>query len=265
MKMLRVAKCSLVCFGLIAGNNSNADLLFNTDVRNTTGNVANDYHIKMKAAVPINIDNTYESSVAGGPVFGHASPGGVTGGGTTDVTINWAGATVNSGQETHIGAGTGLGGGTPNRLVITESWWTFGGLPVAPAVGGSVPKLANVAFDGTAGTGNWVVARVKIYDDAVGTTLLSTTWYEGRGSSAYLTSSSDATYAKVAYTTPSASMVPLASLNSTLPGFGADSAITLLPVSTSVPLPLPALAVLGSLLAVGSGIVAARRKRKQGQ
>jgi hypothetical protein len=202
----------------LGAGEANADVLFNTHFENTTGNVANDYHIKMVADENITIDATFESG--GDVVFDDAlTTGGVQGNGTQSVTINWSGATVNPGQTVHVGAGTGIGGGTPNNLRITESWWTVG---LVKMVSDTLRCFASADFNGTAGSGDWVVVQLEIFDDIEGTNLIGRQWIEGRGTSAVITNETygRSIFARWAFNTPSPDMIPLEDLNEDLGGFG---------------------------------------------
>jgi hypothetical protein len=197
-----------------------ADVLFNAHLTNTTGNVADDYHVKMTASQNINITSTFE---AGGDVmFPDAlGGGGVQGNGTTSVTINWTGATVNQNQTAHFGAGSGVGGGTPNGFQITESWWTFGGAKLVPADSAS-GRLCSANFNGVAGSGDWVVVKIELFDSPTSSTPIGTEWIEGRGTSAHIINwtSDGPIFARWAFNTPSATQIPIADLNPSLTGFG---------------------------------------------
>ena len=220
--------CLALAAMALGSASARADVLFNTDIVNTTGSVANDYHVRLVAEEPINIDHTYE---AGGDVS--FLPGVVEGNGTKDVTINWEGVTVNQGQMVHVGASSGFGNGTPNKMRVAESWWTLGGVKLAALTSG---RQASADFDGQAGTGEWLVGRIDLYDSATGFNQIGRQWVEGRGlgiSLANLTTDGPI-FARLALRAPTLQPVPLAELNPSLGGFGPAGPMQILePVSPS--------------------------------
>ena len=200
-------------------------LAFNTDFTNTTGSIVNDYHVKLVSDQPINVSNTWQ---IGGQVQFNAPT--ITGGGTGTVQLDWSGATVNQGQTTHVGVSTTAY--QPN-LRIVESWWTIGGVKFDGT------PLVNAGFNAAPG---FTVAQVRLYDDILGTHLVSTQWIEAPGELASISSFNGTVYASWA-TRRSNSVIPLQDLNESLGGFGSFTPIA------AVPEP-PALALLlaGSLM-----------------
>lgn len=202
---------AILALGLIGGSARAAWM--NTDVTNTTGNVANDFHLVLESDNPINIANTYNF---GSPPADVSFPDtDVSGSGTNDVTISWSGATVNSGQDTHVGFYA------PGNLdvKVKKCIWTFGGLEILPRNLG----MPSAEFDGV-GT-DYLVVRVNLWDGNDDPNLVGTMWWEGQGSTAIIGNFSDhATYASLAFRDPGP-MIPLEDLNHTLGGFGSETDI----------------------------------------
>jgi hypothetical protein len=217
-------------------------LSFNSDFVNTTGSLLNDYHVKMVSTAPITISSTWQT---GGNV--QFNPGTVSGNGTNTVTIDWSGATVNQGQTTHVGASTAAF--DPN-IKIVESWWTVGGVKFT-----TTGNQASANFTGGA---NFAVARISIFNDSLGTTLLGTEWMEGPGNfqNVQNQTTDGPLFVKVALLT-STTVIPLQNLNFSLTGFGADSAVQTLP-----PVPEPASAVALGVGLLTLAVASARRRSR---
>ncbi|HBL27154.1 MAG TPA: hypothetical protein DD490_10000 [Acidobacteria bacterium] len=197
--------------------------LMNADIVNTTGSVANDYHVKLESpnGKPINVGSTFEAG--GNVMFNDAlSSGGVSGNGTSSVTINWSGATVNQGQTVHVGAYA------PEDFIIRESWWTFGGVPLVPAK--TTGKLASAKFNNV--NQQWVVVQIALWSDIRGTRNLGHEWIEGNGTGAYIFNATCAPiYASWSFRRPSDTQVPLEDLNPALSGFDTWTEIVELPAA----------------------------------
>jgi hypothetical protein len=208
-----------------------AEIIFNARLRNTTGNVVNDYHVKLRADQNIDLSGIGSTGPLG------AGP--VTGNGTREVTASWSGGTVNQGQECSFSLNTAMGAGTPNGLTVAESWWTLGGIKVVSATSG---RLGSAMFDGTSGSGDWVVARIMLYDSLSGANQIGTEWVEGRADSAVISNqtSDGPIFASWAFNTPGA-FIPVQDLNDSLGGFGPPT-----PIQFLAPVPEPSTFVLGT-------------------
>lgn len=173
---------------------------FNTDIHNTTGSVANDYHIKVHSdSQNITIGGNHWDTGFGAVPWPSFS---ASGEGTQDVGLNWSGATVNSGEKVHVGAY-----GLPSDFVITESWWTLGGAKLMPSFG-----QASASFDGLGTT--YQVAWVDLYDGA--NNLIGSQWIQELGSvqPTIFNATSDAIYVSYGFwqtNTP----IPIEQLNAT--------------------------------------------------
>jgi hypothetical protein len=247
---------------VLATSITNAKVLFNYDLPNTTGQAANDYHIKMEANENIDIIKTYE--IGGDEQFANAMFDGVEGNGTKVVTINWhhiPGYTVDQGQTTHIGAG--IEGEeeeeNPAGWRITESWWTFDGEKLTSPTSG---RLATVVFNGTI-SDNWLTVKIELYDDILGTNLIGTGWIEGRGTDATISNQTTggSIYARWAFNTPTSTMIPLEELNESLGDFGPFT-----PIVELRPRDIPTvsewgLIVMALLLVTVGGFVIVRRSK----
>lgn len=242
MREAVILSCVLSVFATVGLQPANA-VLMNTDFENTTGNVANDYHLKVVSTNPIPIDNTFTS---GGDVAFNAPT--VTGAGTTSVSLDFAGATVNPGQTTHVGF---LSIGNFD-VKVAESFWTFGGLEILPRIG-----MASATFTGAAS--DFLVARVSLFDDLAGSNLIGTMWWEDQASSATINNfTTEPVYASIAFARFS-NMIPLENLNESLTGFGTESGIQFL-----APIPEPE---TYAMLMAGLGLIGfmTRRRRKNEQ
>lgn len=196
----------VVGFTLIVSANASAyTYVWNTDVENTTGNVANDYHVKFVHDSPFTVDKTWTT---GGDVsFPNVN---VQGSGTTEVTIDYSGATVNSGQDTHIGAAFSV---PWRKLKVAEVYWTFGGMELLPRT-----VLLDPDRTGASGTAGYGLARYELYNET-GTEYLSVNWQEmdGGSGSFVLTNNNDVNVTVVGLTYRfSLDLVPLEDLNPSL-------------------------------------------------
>lgn len=206
--------------------------LMNADIVNDTGDAADDYHIEIATDTPFSLYNTY--NFGGDVQFPTTNVSGI---GTNNVTFNWSGATVNSGQDTHVGFSV------PWNARITKSHWTTGGTEVLPRDLGLTTGTFNEA------TTDYIVAKVELWDDIFGTNLVGTMWWEGQGTDVIIENFSDRTvFASWSFTDPGG-IVALEDLNHTLGGFGPETAIVEL-------IPEPATI---SLIALG-GLIIRRRK-----
>ena len=215
-------------------------LAFNIDFTNTTGTIADDFHIKLSTSTPVTVLQTFE----GGAVsFG---PGAVTGDGTTAVEIDWSGATVNPGQTTHIGA-SASSGSVVDVTYALESWWTHGGKKIGShGYDGSAATVDFTAAASLAGNTDWTVARVTLFTDLAGTNVVGTEWVEEEGdvSQIFNASSYGPIFASLA-TLSSPDPIPLEDLNFSLTGFGQDG-----PIMQLDPVPEPS-----TLLLITSGLI----------
>lgn len=238
-----IIKAAVLCCSLLTVIGlQNADAaLMNVDFKNSTGNVASDYHLKLVSSNPINISNTYR--FGGDVVF---NPPTITGSGSNNLSLDFAGATVNNGQTTHIGFYA------PGNfdIKVAESFWTFGNLEVLPRIG-----MKSVAFNGA--STDFLVERINLFSDLAGSNLVGTMWWEDQAASLrnfnYTTEPVFASFA----TLRSQNMIPLENLNHSLSGFGSESQIQYF-----APVPEPS-----TLLLVGFGLAgfAIRRHLKAGR
>lgn len=208
IKKLVILSCVLSAYAVVGTRTADA-ILMNTHFTNTTGNVANDYHLKLVSPNPINISNTY--CFGGDVVFNEPT---ITGNGSTDVSLDFAGSTVNSGQTVHVGFYA------PGNfdIRVAESFWTSGDLEVLPRIG-----MKSAAFDGT--TNDFLIERISLYDDLAGTNLIGTMWWEDLGASVINRNlTTQPVFASYAYLR-SPTMIPLEDLNYSLTGFGPESPI----------------------------------------
>ena len=184
-------------------------IVMNTDFINTTGNVANDYHLKLVCPTPITIDSTFQSG--GQVVF---DPPTITGNGTNTVSLDFAGATVNNGETTHIGFAD-IGN---FDIKVAESFWTFGGIEILPRL-----AMATATFNGAAG--DFLVARISLYDDMLGSNLIGMMWWEEQAAMADIYNyTTESMYASVSFGRFQ-DMIQLEDLNESLTGFGPESQI----------------------------------------
>jgi hypothetical protein len=223
------AKC-LACFAALSVSSARADFLLNTDIQNTTGQTANDYHIEFEALQQFEVTTVYASRAHNGQPGARFPSHSVTGNGTTNVTITWSGATIFPGNWTHVGAATPVGTGTPNGLQVEDSFWTINGKEIDPGnpTGRRSGLLPSFQFTGNSGSGPWLVARVTLYDNPNGM-VIGHAWAEGRGTGVTISNQTTEVpiFETTAFLTP-VGKVPLASLNETLGGFGPDGPLTTL-------------------------------------
>jgi hypothetical protein len=215
-------------------------LAFNIDFTNTTGSIADDFHIKLSTSTPVNVLQTFE----GGAVS--FNPGTITGDGTTTVEIDWSGATVNPGQTTHIGA-SASSGSVMDVTYALESWWTHGGQKIGShGYDGAGPTVAFTGAASFAPNAGWTVARVTLFTDLAGTNVVGTEWVEEEGDFARIFNASPygPIFASVA-TLSSPDPIPLEDLNFSLTGFGLDG-----PIMQLDPVPEP-----GTVLLIITGLM----------
>jgi hypothetical protein len=226
---------------------------YSLDLKNTTGNVANDYHVRLEADA--NIDTSVLVNANGFPSIR------TRGNGTKAVRIDWSGATINPGGTISEGFGI-VGAKLPPNLRITESYWTLGGLKVVALTSG---RLATGDFNGTVASDPWGVVRVSLFDDLTGTDQIGTEWIEGQVNPATLTNyaivsnqtSDGPIFASWAFRLPGA-FVPLDELNSSLGGFGPQT-----PIQELAAAPEPSSVVLFGLGGACCVLACRCRKRKQ--
>ncbi|MEF8731795.1 MAG: PEP-CTERM sorting domain-containing protein [Candidatus Accumulibacter meliphilus] len=216
---------------------------FNTDIYNTTGSVANDYHIKLHANSNISVSNHWEH---GGdvafPTFGSSGTG------SPNVNLDWSGATVNQGQSVHVGAAGSFG----TSVEITESWWTFGGIKLTTQ---PTNTQASASFDGTGSL--YQIAWVDLFDSSLN--LIGTEWIEETGSTfpTIYNAGTDPIYVSYAFMT-STTLIPIENLNASL---GRSNFGQFTPITEISGIPEPASL---SLIAAGViGLCINRRVRRQ--
>jgi hypothetical protein len=143
-------------------------------------------------------------------------------------------------------------------LEITECWWTYNGQKVGNDVD---TALCSWMFNGTSGSGNWLVFKIEIFKDAGGTNLIGRQWVEGRGTYALISNQlpNRPIYARWAKNTPGAK-IPIQDINDSLGGFGAFGPITTLPIESPTVSQWGLIVLAVALLATGI-IVAVRRKQ----
>ncbi len=247
--------------GLQTGNAFAGSLWFNTLLPNTTGNIVNDYHMKYVHTKPMTVQSIYnccEPPSVSWVKFPTAVP---AGSGSNTVTLDWSGATLNNGEQTHIGAYiTWDDGGEP---VITENYWTFGGTEVVPR-----PVVLDPSWSSGNG-GGYSILRYELLDTSTSTTL-SVNWQEMDGGPGpyTLTNNSTRTVTVSGLSTRRVSRpIPGDQLNVALGGFGdplpdfvlAPGAFSTINVPNTG-LNTSLLAVLGFLiLTMGTGLVVQRK------
>jgi hypothetical protein len=149
-----------------------AGLMMNTDFQNTTGTVANDYHIRVQSKFAMLLNDA-------GSMLPHNGQPGAAFPTTTihnyspsDVTIDFSGATLQNLEWTHIGLSV-LG----RAPAITESWWTYNGQRIQPSGSlGGVLASAEISGDPS----QWMVLQVKLYTGINGQ-LIGNMWFQDQG------------------------------------------------------------------------------------
>lgn len=236
----RLARLTLVGALSVFATSSHA-YFFNTDIQNTTGSVANDYHIKLHASQ--NIDVTHHWETGGNVVFPGFSS---SGGGSPDLNLNWSGATVNQGQTVHVGASGSLG----VSVQITESWWTFGGIKLTTQ---PTNTQASAHFDGAGSL--FQIAWVDLFDSS--NNLIGSEWIEELGSTAPTIFNAGSDPIRVSYAFMTSSVeIPIEDLNA---GLGRNNFTQFTPITELQGVPEPASL---SLIAAGLiGLIGSRRRQ----
>jgi hypothetical protein len=223
---------------------SNHPFHFNPEIPNRTNSPANDWHIRFRGTQPISVTRRW---LVGQVPFTKAT---ITGNQTTDVTINYSGATVNPGQSTHAGADLL----TDGDLTIIEDWWTLDGVRVTGSQG-----LASYRCLGD--QNKWIVAKTELYSAEVNGTLLGTEWAECRGTDIQVINAMGGTiWGRTARLPPCSTEVTLDRLNASLAGFGPFGPVAVIPSSYPVPATTGIwVALLGLMLGVSALYVLRRR------
>jgi hypothetical protein len=181
----------------------------NTDFQNTTGNMANDYHLKLVSNAPITVFDTYEHGGNANVTFNAPK---INGNGSNSVTLDWSGATVNNKDITHVGfAAYGM-------AEVAESYWTVGGLELHPRIG-----FLTAVFSGA--TTDFLVERILLFSDLSGTELIGTIWWEDQAMAVTNYNFSGVVAFASVSTARFSTEIPLEDLNESLTGFGSESAI----------------------------------------
>jgi hypothetical protein len=224
-----------------AAARARADALFATDFKNTTGQVVNDYHIKLEADKKFKVSDAFSLGLGPAPSTGFPDVS-ITGNNSTAVTLNFSGATLNPGDSTWVAALQGwFAKGPPPGLTVTESWWTVGGIRVHPPKASLGGLLLTPESDGIQ-TASWNVERITLYDSLAGTYVVGHEWSEAQTGIAAPTNSSGETLFYSTATFVSPTEIPLDQLNLNLGGFGQES-----PISSLRPTPEPSALILGLL------------------